>query len=142
MKSNIKGAGLQELYDALLRLVNNKPERVEKGTSISLRTVALEAGKDPSLIRKDREIYAKLIADIEHYAAIQKEKSAKKNGQVTELKARIAQLRSESERFEELWKAALVRELFLLDQIDDYEQRWKKHTNVVDFVPNGSTVNH
>lgn len=142
MNNNIKGAGLQELYDALLRLVNNKPERVEKGAKISLRTVALEAGKDPSLIRKDRNIYAHLITDIEHYATIQKEKSAKKNSQVAELKARITQLRSESERFEALWKAALARELFLLDQIDDYEQRWKKHTNVVDFVPNGSSVNH
>ena len=142
MNSNIKGAGLQELYDALLRLVDNKPERIENGFKISLRTVALEAGKDPSLIRKDREIYVHLIADIEHYAAIQKEKSAKKSGQVAELKARIAQLRSEAERFEDLWKAALARELFLLEQLDEYEQRWKKHTNVVDFVPNGSPSSH
>lgn len=142
MNSNFKGAGLQELYDALFRLVNNKPERVDKGARISPRTVALEAGKDPSLIRKDREIYAHLIADIEHYAALQKEKNAKKNGQVADLKARIAQLRSEAERFEDLWKAALARELFLLDQLDEYEQRWKKQTNVVDFVPSGSPVSH
>jgi len=142
MNSNIKGAGLQELFDALLRLAENNPVRVKKGTKISLRTVALEAGKDPSLIRKDREIYAHLIADIEHYAAIQKEKNAKKNGQVGELKARIAHLRSEVERVEGLWKAALARELFLLEQVDDYEQRWKKYTNVVDFVPNGSPVSH
>jgi len=142
MNSNIKGAGLQELYDALFRLVNNKAERVDKGARISPRTVALEAGKDPSLIRKDREIYAHLIADIEHYAALQKEKNAKKNGQVAELKARIAQLRSEAERFEDLWKAALARELFLLDQLDDYEQRWKKYTNVIDLVPNGSPTSH
>jgi len=137
MKSNIKGAGLQELYDALLRLVNNTPVRVPKGTKISRRTVALEAGKDPSLIKSDREIYEHLIKDIDHYAAAQKEKIDKKNSQTLELKARIAQLRSESERFEELWKASLARELFLLDQIDEYEQRWKKHTNVVDFVPTG-----
>lgn len=142
MNSNIKGAGLQELYDALLRLVNHKPERVEKDSKISLRIVALEAGKDPSLIRKDRKIYEHLIADIEHYAAVQKEKSAKKSGQVADLKARIAQLRSEAERFEDLWKAALARELFLLEQIDEYEQRWKKYTNVVDFVPNGSLGTH
>ncbi|MCU0120555.1 hypothetical protein N8H74_20020 [Pseudomonas sp. B2M1-30] len=142
MNSNVKGVGLQELYDALLRLVNNNPKRVKKGTKISLRSVALEAGKDPSLIRKDREIYAHLIADIEHYAAIQKEKNSKKSGQVAELKARIAHLRSETERFEGLWKAALARELFLLEQIESYEQRWKKYTNVVDFVPNGSPVSH
>lgn len=142
MKSNIKGTGLKELYDALLRLVNNTPVRVPKGTKISRRTVLLEAGKDPSLIRSDREIYEHLIADIEHYAALQKEKSAKKNGQVAELKARIAQLRNEAERFEDLWKAALARELFLLEQLDEYEQRWKKYTNVVDFVPNDSPANH
>jgi hypothetical protein len=142
MNNNIKGAGLQELYDALIRLVNNTPERVPKGTKISRRTVALEAGKDPSLIKSDREIYEHLIKDIDHYAAAQKERSNKAKGQTQDLKARIAQLRIESERFEELWKAALARELFLLDQIDDYEQRWKKHTNVVDFVPNGSSVNH
>lgn len=142
MKSNIKGAGLKELYDALLRLVNNTPVRVPKGTKISRRTVLLEAGKDPSLIRSDREIYEHLIADIEHYAALQKEKSAKKNGQVAELKARIAKLRSEAERFEDLWKAALARELFLLEQLDEYEQRWKKYTNVVDFAPTSSPANH
>ncbi|MFJ4140087.1 hypothetical protein [Pseudomonas fragi] len=140
MNSNIKGAGLQELYDALLRLVKNKPERIEKEFKISLRTVALEAGKDSSLIRKDRDIYEHLIADIEHYAALQREKSAKKNGQVAEFKARIAKLRSEAERFEDLWKAALARELFLLEQLDEYEHRWKKYTNVIDFVPNGSPV--
>lgn len=142
MNSNVKGVGLQDLYDALLRLVNDSPERVKKGTKISLRSVALEAGKDPSLIRKGREIYANLIADIEHYAAIQKEKNSKKNGQVAELKARIAHLRGEVERVEGLWKAALARELFLLEQVDDYEQRWKKYTNVVDFVPNGSPLSH
>lgn len=142
MKNNIKGAGLKELYDALFRLVNNTPVRVPKGTKISRRTVLLEAGKDPSLIRSDREIYEHLIADIEHYAALQKEKSAKKNGQVAELKARIAQLRSEAERFEDLWKATLARELFLLEQLDEYEQRWKKYTNVVDLVPNNSPANH
>ena len=131
MKTNIKGAGLKELYNALLRLVNNTPERVPKGTKISRSAVALEAGKDPSL-----------IADIEHYAALQKEKSAKKNGRVAELKARIAKLRSEAERFEDLWKAALARELFLLEQLDEYEQRWKKYTNVVDLVPNNSPANH
>ena len=142
MNSNIKGVGLQELFDALLRLADNNPERVKKGTKISLRTVALEAGKDPSLIRKDRDIYKRLIADIEQFAAAQKEKNAKKNGQIPELKARIAQLRSEVNRFEDLWKAALARELYLLEQIDDYERRWKKHTNVVDFVPSGSPLSH
>jgi len=142
MNSNIKGTGLQELVDALLRLVNNTPERVPKGTKISRRTVALEAGKDPSLIKSDRDIYEHLITDIEHYAALQKEKSAKKNGQVAEFKARVAKLRSQAERFEDLWKAALARELFLLEQLDEYEQRWKKYTNVVDFVPNGSPANH
>lgn len=141
MKTNIKGAGLQDLYNALLRLVDNTPERVPKGTKISRSAVALEAGKDPSLIKSDREIYEHLIKDIDHYAAAQKEKSDKKNGQTLELKARIAQLRSESERFEELWKESLARELFLLDQIDEYEQRWKKYTNVVDFVPTGLPVN-
>lgn len=142
MNNNIKGAGLQELYDALSRLVNKTPQRVPPGTKISRRAVALEAGKDPSLIKSDREIYEHLIKDIDHYAAAQKEKNDRKKGQTQELKTRIAQLRSESERFEELWKAALARELFLLDQIDVYEQRWKKHTNIIDFVPNSSPAGH
>lgn len=142
MNSNIKGTGLQDLYDALLRLVDNEPERIDKGFKISLRTVALEAGKDPSLIRKDRDIYEHLIADIENYAALQKERIAKKNGQVADLKARIAKLRNDAERFEDLWKAALARELFLLEQLDEYELRWKKYTNVVDLVPNNSPANH
>jgi predicted nuclease with TOPRIM domain len=130
--NNIKGAGLEELFEALLRLYNNNPERVPKDTKITLSSVALEAGKDPSLIRKGREIYKKLIEDIKQYAAIQKEKLPKKTSETAALKARIKHYRSESTRFEELWKAALGRELMLLAQLDEYELRWKKHSNVVD----------
>lgn len=130
--NNIKGAGLAELFEALLRLYNNKPERVPKGTKITLKSVALEAGKDPSLIRKERKIYKSLIEDIKHYAAIQKEKLPKKSSQIADLKARITHYRDEAARFEDLWKAALGRELMLLAQLDEYELRWKKQSNVVD----------
>lgn len=130
--NNIKGAGLEELFEALLRLYNNNPERVPKGTKITLSSVALEAGKDPSLIRKGRNIYEKLIEDIKHYAAIQKEKLPKKSSEIAALKGRITHYRGESARFEDLWKAALGRELMLLAQLDEYELRWKKQSNIVD----------
>ncbi|MOA41349.1 hypothetical protein D3C78_1632990 [compost metagenome] len=97
--------------------------------------MALEAGKDPSLIKKGQKVYKYLIEDIKKYAAIQKEKNSKKSTQTKDLKARIARYRSEAERFEELWKAALGRELMLLAQLDEYEQRWRKQTNIIDFKP-------
>lgn len=130
--NNIKGAGLEDLFEALLRLYNNKPERVPKGTKITLSSVALEAGRDPSLIKKGRDVYEHLIEDIKKHAAIQKEKLPKKSSHTADLKARITHYRGEAARFEDLWKAALGRELMLLAQLDEYEQHWKKHTNVID----------
>ncbi|MBL0797819.1 hypothetical protein [Pseudomonas sp. B7] len=138
--NNIKGTGLEELFEALFRLYNNNPERVPKGTKITLSSVALESGKDPSLIKKGRKIYQKLIEDIKYYAAIQKEKLSQKTTDTAALKARIIHYRSESVRFEDLWKAALGRELMLLAQLDEYELRWKKHSNVVDISASDRAV--
>lgn len=135
--NNIKGAGLEELFEALLRLHSNNPERVPKGTKITLSSVALEAGKDPSLIKKGRKTYKKLIEDIKYYAAIQKEKLSQKSSDTAALRARIMHYRNESARFEDLWKAALGRELMLLAQLDEYELRWRKQSNVTDIcAPN------
>lgn len=54
-----------QFHEAFLRLVNKKPIRLPKGTSISQNNVAREAGYDPSALRKSR--YPALIEAIQKY---------------------------------------------------------------------------
>ena len=52
-------------YEALDRLIKNNPNIVSKGTKISKRSVALEAGVDESSIKISREGHSELIKDIQ-----------------------------------------------------------------------------
>jgi hypothetical protein len=56
---------------ALERLKNNTPVVLPKGTRISKDTVALEAGRKRSSIKKSRPQFANLIEEIELAASIQ-----------------------------------------------------------------------
>ena len=56
-----------ELRAAFDRLKNECPERLPRGTTVSLTNVAAEAGKPPSSLRADR--YARLHKEISAYVA-------------------------------------------------------------------------
>ena len=54
-----------QFYEAFIRLKNNKPNILPKGTKVSQNKVAKEAGVDPSALRKSR--YPNLISEIQEW---------------------------------------------------------------------------
>ena len=54
-----------QFYEAFIRLKNNKPNILPKGTKVSQNNVAKEAGVDPSALRKSR--YPNLISEIQEW---------------------------------------------------------------------------
>lgn len=64
----------QNYFDALNRLIKKQPTRVPKSSKINTRNVALEAGRNPSSIRKNRGM-EKLINEIEKHKSPSKGKS-------------------------------------------------------------------
>ena len=83
-----------QFYEAFIRLKENKPVNVTKGTSVTQNNVAKEAGVDPSALRKSR--YPELIKEIQAQIELndQKEISKKQarkksNSKVIELQQKI-----------------------------------------------------
>lgn len=85
-------------YEAFLRLKENKPKILPKGTKVSQNNVAKEAGVDPSALRKSR--YPELINEIQQWldenpqtVKIGNNKKSKTNSeQILTLKNRIEEL--------------------------------------------------
>ena len=65
MSSNQMSKAELQFYEAIIRLKNNKPNILPKGTKVSQNNVAKEAGVDPSALRKSR--YPNLISEIQEW---------------------------------------------------------------------------
>lgn len=100
MSSNQINKSKAELhfYEAFLRLKENKPEILPKGTKVTQNNVAKEAGVDPSALRKSR--YPELISEIQQWldenpqtSRTSNNKKGKNNSeQILALKGRIKEL--------------------------------------------------
>lgn len=110
-------AMIDEYKDALTRIKNNNPIRVQKGSRINNDTVALEAGRARGSIKKSRKIFSALIDEIE--------KAAKSQTQMDSnpIQNRLEKWKKEKEHYRLLYHKALNRELMLLEQIADLEKR-------------------
>ena len=100
---------------ALERLKNNTPVVLPKGTRISKDTVALEAGRKRSSIKKSRPQFANLIEEIELAASIQSKPEE-------DSKANLDKLKSEKEHYKNLYHQSLNRELMLIKRLSDLEK--------------------
>ncbi|MFJ4153915.1 hypothetical protein ACIPZF_03770 [Pseudomonas sp. NPDC089752] len=127
--------GIFQLFEALMRIVQGRPIRVPTGTAITLKSVALEAGKSPGIIKKQRPVYAELIKEIKRCAAEQKERGNPKK-LVNEATRRW---KEEAERSKNLYHQSLARELMLLHQLDEAEHLLRNSENVLNF-PSRSDV--
>ena len=116
-------------FDALQRIVEGKPVRVDIGTAITLNAVSLEAGRSLGSIKKSRPIYAKLIESIMACAA--KQNSSITSGRAIKDAAR--RTRVESDKWKDLYHQSLARELMLLHQLDEAEQLLHKSENIFQF---------
>jgi len=103
---------LKDYYTALERIVNNKPLVVEVGSRITLKSVALEAGKSAGAIKKSRPLYASLVADI-------KSAETRKNEKKNLHDHKIDRLRTEVQKYKALYEESLAREVVLSSRLID-----------------------
>ena len=112
-----------QFYEAFIRLKENKPVNVTKGTSVTQNNVAKEAGVDPSALRKSR--YPELIKEIQAWIelndqkGISKKKVAKKlNSEVAELKETINTLIEQRDKAMSKLLAAQMKIIELTNKIN------------------------
>lgn len=124
-----------QYFKALQRLVEGKPILVDIGTTISLSSVALEAGKSAGSIKKQRPIYAELIKEVKRCASEQKTRAQpnkKSNDAITRWKGEAA-------NWKNLYHQSLARELMLLHQLDEAEHLLRSAENIYQFPSKATT---
>nr|WP_063619477.1 hypothetical protein [Moraxella osloensis] len=96
MSFHLKAKNKAELkfYEAFLRLRENKPNILPKGTKVTQNNVAKEAGVDPSALRKSRypELIDQIQSWLESHPSEEKKQTYEKKTyleQITQLKQRI-----------------------------------------------------
>lgn len=109
---------LSDYFEALDRLKRSKPVNVPRGTRITNDSVSLEAGRKIGTIKKSRPIFRDLIEAIEAAKADAKPRD--------EIEGRLAEAKAEAARYRALWEGALAREVSLIKQLWDEQERWAK----------------
>ena len=110
------GKAIDEYFEALKRLKQNKPINVPIGTAISNDTVAMEAGRQRGTIKKSRPAFSELIQAINQ--AIE---SSERN-----LKKKVKSTKQEVNEYKTLYEEALSRELMYLERINELEKQLKR----------------
>lgn len=111
---------LTEYYNALDRLIKNKPIRVPRSAKINNDNVALEAGRKKGSIKKSRPIYEDLIIAIK----VANEKMGENTNQE---KNKYLKVREESQKYKTLWEESLAREISLIHENSELKAQLKKY---------------
>lgn len=114
---------LTEYYDALDRLIQNKPIRVSKSAKINNDNVALEAGRKKGTIKKSRPIYEDLIASIK---IANKKIKTDENHDQSQIK--YIKIKEESYKYKILWEESLAREISLIHEIAELKAQLKRYS--------------
>ena len=114
---------INEYWEALARLKDDKPIRIAKRGKINKDAVALEAGRKRGSIKKSRQTFIDLIAAID-LAALETMQIE------PDLSEKLEKERSQKSNYRDLYQKALNRELMLLSRLADLEKRLKKYDNV------------
>lgn len=135
-----KHSTLKPYNAAALRIFTNATVILPPGSKMTLKNVALEAGKSPSSIRKDRDIFIPLIQDVEKMAKQMAERQAPGKEKVKDARQKTKKAKAEASDYERRYKESLARELMLIKALDDaqrslrrYEEPFSQHENVVPF---------
>jgi len=127
-------SSLIEYFQALERLVQNRPQRLPVGTEISNDAVSEEAGRGKGSIKKARKRFEKLLIAIDEAKKLQKEKTtAKKDNQ--------AKAKESSMELREQLDAALAREVSLLRELMVVKKALSKLTGENVFPLRGTRQN-
>lgn len=111
---------LDDYYDALQRLINNKPLNISKDSKINNDTVALEACRKRGSIKRSREGFEQLITDI-------LEAEAKRTQGVRKLQGKLEKTKQDKINVEILYNESLNRELMYLETINELEKEIEKY---------------
>ena len=109
-------AAIDEYFEALDRLKKNTPIRLPKGTTISKDTVAMEAGRKRSSIKRSRTVFVPLIAEIESVIANQ-------HSSKHQVRNSIVKVKADRDRYQLLYHQALNRELMLAKRLFALEKQ-------------------
>jgi hypothetical protein len=109
---------LNEYYEALARLIANRPKRVAKGIKISNDSVAIEAGRCKGSIKKSRPGFLELIK------AIHTARERQVNGSADEQqKAQIAKIKGLTKRYRDELDIAIGSLVSYVYQIHQLQQK-------------------
>lgn len=111
---------IKDYFEALNRLINNKPIYVSRSYKINKDTVALEAGRKRGSIKKSREVFSDLIDAIN---AAENKIEAPKKEQINKLN----NLKVDRDKYKELYEQALNRELMYMEHVNELEKELKKY---------------
>jgi hypothetical protein len=111
---------IKDYFEALNRLINNKPICVSGSYKINKDTVALEAGRKRGSIKKSREVFSDLIDAIN---AAENKIEAPKKEQINKLN----NLKVDRDKYKELYEQALNRELMYMEHVNELEKEIKKY---------------
>ncbi|NIE77310.1 hypothetical protein F3J45_23015 [Pantoea sp. Ap-967] len=131
---------LNAYYEAAYRIFNNTTNVLPKDSKMTIKNVALEAGKSPSSIRKDRDIFIPLIEDITKMAEQMAERLAPGQGKAKDAQLKTKKAKAKAKDFESRYIESLSRELMLIRALDEAqralrsnEEIFSQHENVLPF---------
>ncbi len=110
---------LKEYYNALDRLIKNKPINVAVNSKINNDTVSLEAGRGRGSIKQGRDVFGELID------AINDAKSIKQKTKIIQ-ETKIEKLKKSTNEYKEMYFEALNREIMYLERINELEKELNK----------------
>lgn len=118
---------IDDYYDALQRLINNKPLNIPKDSKINNDTVALEASRKRGSIKRSREGFEQLIKDI-LTAEEKRTQGARK------LQDKLEQTKQDKINIEVLYNKSLNRELMYLETINELEKEINKYKEPINKI--------
>ncbi|NWL21887.1 hypothetical protein [Pseudomonas umsongensis] len=119
---------LKRYYDALNRLL-------AKDTRITMKAVAIEAGRSATSIKKDRPIFAPLIEEIQFRAKEQQERITPGTQKIEQAQTKAAKARASADSYKSKYKEALARQFMALIAWDEAMQELRKLKKVVLIKP-------
>jgi hypothetical protein len=136
---------LKVYYDSAHRIFTDTTLILPKGSKMTLKNVALEAGRSAGSIRKERDIFLPLIEDVTALAKQMSERSAPGEEKVKNAQQKTKKAKAKALDYKRRYKESLAREIMLIKALDDaerslrrHEDRINRHDNVVPF-PNPRT---
>ncbi|VVM75840.1 hypothetical protein PS673_02017 [Pseudomonas fluorescens] len=125
---NEESVTLTRYYNALNRLLS-------KDVKITIKAVAIEAGRSATSIKNDRPIFAPLIEEIQFRAKEQQERSNPGAQKIEQAQKKAAKARDTADSYKSKYEDALARQFMALIAWDEAMQELRKLKKVVPIKP-------